>query len=754
MTPAVRRADDTTRLPLWRLDLDGYDRSPVLSAQETASIAAIVGQARTWKPTSYPALRRILAPLDDALRRIVDHSRTNRRHARRLLLWEMHDRGTALWAWSADDWQIILDAHAPRCVQPLLVVAYLLGGVCTPHLLAHTMFRHSLACRIFGPEAVDAAIEQALAVLRGWGYTSNYRNKLSSVVCDALLLAGSPHLTDVTADVVAALRHEGLGGLRWRGEAIGALARILASLGVAVGVVPINTQAKPIPASGDDIAEEWLWWSRRWYETSPLGRVTRGACYRHLLKAGRWLAGAHADVTSPAHWTAELAAEYVAVVDRLRIGDWTIDTRRKGHVPGAAIGPRSKDRHLSCMRAFFRDCQEWEWIPRRFAPARCFATPRTIRSQIGPDPRVIEPALWAKIVMAAVHLSADDTPRHRHSRTPAYPVEMVRALAVVWCFTGLRSDEAHRLRVGCARPQRDDVTIPETGALLPKGAACMLDVPVNKTMTAFSKPVHPLVGERIAAWERVRPPQPAARDAKTGEVVEFLFSYRGTHVARVYINKVLIPLLCRCAGVPTRDARGPITSHRARATIASQLYNSKDPMSLFDLKAWLGHRSLESTQHYAAVSPTRLAKAYIDTGYFERNVATVEVLLDKEAVQSGAAAAGEPWEYFDLGHGYCTYSFFEQCQHRMACAKCPFYLPKSSTKAQLLEGKANLTRMVAMIPLTEEERAAVDGGVELFQQLLDRLADVPTPAGPTPRDLAARGRQLPVVPPVSGETDT
>jgi hypothetical protein len=73
----------------------------------------------------------------------------------------------------------------------------------------------------------------------------------------------------------------------------------------------------------------------------------------------------------------------------------------------------------------------------------------------------------------------------------------------------------------------------------------------------------------------------------------------------------------------------------------------------------------------------QLAKAYHDAGYFARNVRTVEVIIDREAVENGAAATGTPWQYFDLGHGFCTYSFFEQCPHRMACARCDFYLPSS-----------------------------------------------------------------------------
>ncbi|MFD1935492.1 MULTISPECIES: hypothetical protein [Nonomuraea] len=83
-----------------------------------------------------------------------------------------------------------------------------------------------------------------------------------------------------------------------------------------------------------------------------------------------------------------------------------------------------------------------------------------------------------------------------------------------------------------------------------------------------------------------------------------------------------------------------------------------------------------------------------NAGYFARNVRTIEVLLDRDAVTSEAAAGGEAWQ------------------------------------------KGNLQRMSMSIPLTDEERAAVDDGQAALDQLLDRLADVPTPSGPTPRQLA------------------
>jgi hypothetical protein len=89
---------------------------------------------------------------------------------------------------------------------------------------------------------------------------------------------------------------------------------------------------------------------------------------------------------------------------------------------------------------------------------------------------------------------------------------------------------------------------------------------------------------------------------------------------------------------------------------------------------------------------------------------------------------GEPRRRCDLGHGYRTYTSFEQCPHRMACARCDFSTPEDSIETQLLEAKGNLQKVRAAIPLTEDEQAAVD-------RLMGRLVGIPAPAGPTPRQL-------------------
>lgn len=83
----------------------------------------------------------------------------------------------------------------------------------------------------------------------------------------------------------------------------------------------------------------------------------------------------------------------------------------------------------------------------------------------------------------------------------------------------------------------------------------------------------------------------------------------------------------------------------------------------------------------------------------------------------------------------------------MACARCDFYAPNASGKAQLLEAKDNLQRMLTAIPLSDDERDAVDEGQSALDNLLERLIDVPTPTGDTPREIRvpATATLLPIV---------
>ena len=725
--------------PLWESPLATirYDDAHELRPRERQAITTFIEnrsnprlRMRLDRLAEDHPLQRLLAPLHDALD-LMPTRKLGRNAVVFIFLRDCLEADTTFWAWDHECWVHFIGRlsraiehqnhthHGER--QQMAAIAYLQGWF--RDVVAPGAFRTELlARRVFGEAAIDEAIDWVVEPLRRWGYAANRR--VRSCLCEALLRNESPHVEHLTTETLGRFRQDASVSKR---SIYFQLARALAERGTITAPLPFAHDRLKAPrvAMTDGVSDEWVRWIERWKQTSTPEAPKNLTC--QLYKMARWLGVHHKDILSPADWSTALGAEFVAAASRMRVGDYVV-FERSGQPIGKPLAPRSKAQLITAVRRFFRDCHEWEWIPRRFDPGRSLAVPRSIRAMIGPKPRVIADDVWARLLWAGLHLEKEDLMQQRGTgQGYLYPLEYVHAIAIVWLFSGLRRDEISRLRVGCVRWQ----TPP--GADIGT-AVCILDVPVSKTATEFAKPVDSKVGQVIEIWERIRPEQPQTPDRKTGERVSLLFMYRGRAMRPALINESIIPMLCRKAGVPTSDARGAITSHRARTTIASQLFNSREPMSLFELQAWLGHRSLASTQHYVAVTPTRLAQAYTDAGYFERNVRAIEVLIDQDTLKE-AVAAGEPWRYYDLGHGLCAYEFFDQCAHRMACARCDFYRPRESSLVQLIEAKENILRFLQEIPLTDDERAAVDGDLSAIDRLTSGLASQPTPCGKPPSHL-------------------
>ena len=759
MSALAARFDDESpveRLPWsFRLDFDRYDRRVALTGHERQTLLEL-GPAHLRRSRARGADQRmahwetltgLVDPLDDARALLHDGDAPRYRrasaHAVGVVLQHCADTHRSYWGWTVSDWAALCGPSTERflaartvptetTVRPFLVaIGYLIGEFTDVERLG-TFNRLHLAQLIFGAPVVESSMRQAGQILHGWGYrgvltgSSRWRGMLSQT----LLINRSPRLEDLTTEAFARLRaHPANADVH--GQMLYALQRAVAALGHCAPPVRSTNNTMTVIEGAHP---SWTSWVEKWHATSPLTPKVRDIIRTLMAKAGRWLAIAHPGITEPSQWTRQTCASWVAAVDRMAVGDYVQRRDALGGRTGKPIAPRTKAHMLMASRTFFRDCHEWEWFPRTFDPTRALAVPRSVAALIGTDPRTIADEVWAKLLWAGLNLEPDDLPGT--SAGTYYPIELIRAVTLTWLFSGLRSDEVTRLRLGCVRWQHDGHPIrSDASDVLADDAICLLDVPVHKTGTAFTKPVDPLLGEALEAWQAIRPEQPKKLDPKTSEDVDILFAIRGHPVAKDYINRTIIPALCAKAGVPRTDVRGTITSHRARSTIASQLYNAKEPMTLFELQAWLGHRTPTTTQHYAKISPNTLSKAYTDAGYFARNIRTIEVLIDRDAVTAGAPGNGQPWQHYDLGHGWCSYTFFEQCQHRMACARCDFYNPKGSTKAQLLEAKENLQQMLAAIPLTKDEHAAVEDGHTAVDALLARLADVPTPAGPTPHQI-------------------
>jgi integrase len=724
----------------WPIDIDRYDCFPGLTPIEKRMLTSYAEAYRFYRYGRTmdfgTELDRLVRPLNDTLD-YTGIKTMQRRYTLFFLLREIEKRGRPYWGWTADEWIDTINARV-KAKQHAVAIAYLLCSFSDLHRLKGDHVVYScLARKVFGKEHTKRISDRVQGLLSEWGYSG--RGTISQVmrtIFECLLFVRSPHLKDIGLDDLRTVI--GRRPPRTGTYCAYAISRVLTKIGNFPEPMEIERPfivKAELPSITDGVSAEWARLCRCWFDTATYSERNRRKSYYFLLNIGRWLAQTHPNITSPAEWTRELAAEAVVVTCRWRSGDWCTEAPVHIKNNGQALAASTYAGHLSMLRVFFRDLQEWEVIPRRFDPIRSFVTPKSVLAKIGPNPRIISDDVWAKLVWAGLNLTAADLPKRRNGNENSYPVEMCKALAITWLFAGLRNNEILRLHLGCIRWQEEEAKIPGGVETLPGGSVCMLDVPVNKTSSAFTKPVDPIVGETISAWERVRPQGTKLADPKTGDMVDFLFLYRLTVVGQGYLNDVLIPTLCRKAGVPKADVRGNITSHRGRSTIASQLFNAKEPMTLFELQEWLGHSTPAATQHYAKITPTKLAKSYADAGYFARNLRTIEVLVDQEIVRNGRAAS-EPWKFYDLGHGYCTYDFFEQCPHRMACAKCDFYMPKESSSALLLEGKQNLLRLLQEIPLSEDERAAVEEGVGAHERLIARLSHLPTPSGQSLRHSA------------------
>ena len=442
-----------------------------------------------------------------------------------------------------------------------------------------------------------------------------------------------------------------------------------------------------------------------------------------------------------------MAAAYVAAVDRMTVGQL---------VPGA--GPRAtggrgqplaaehQGRHTS-PRCAPSSATARTGAGSARASTRAAVSPRrrSVRALIGPDPRVIADDVLGQAALGRASTSSAGPPgRHAQPAASSLPAGAGpgagRRLALRRAAHATRSAAC---AVGCVRWQRDDVAIAgiDRGAAPRTRSACSTCRSTRRAPPSPSRSTAPSArpsppGRRAA--RRSRPAataRPASRSHYSSPTAASR-SARTTSTAPSSRSSAARP----ASRSATRAAPSPATAP-ARPS-PRQLFNAKEPMTLFELQAWLGHRSPQSTQHYARITPTTAGQGLRRRRLLRAaTCARVEVLVDRDAVASGGGRArASPGGSTTSGHGYCTYDFFDQCPHRMACAKCAFYRPKGSSQPPNCS-RARRTCCGCGRSSRSPRRSAPRWRTVCrhMERLLAQLADVPTPAGPTPQQL--RGDQ-------------
>jgi hypothetical protein len=116
----------------------------------------------------------------------------------------------------------------------------------------------------------------------------------------------------------------------------------------------------------------------------------------------------------------------------------------------------------------------------------------------------------------------------------------------------------------------------------------------------------------------------------------------------------------------------------------------------------------------------------------------VEALVDTKADVSGKVNI-----YYVLGeHGFCGNPDWASCLYRMACIKCPFFVPKD--QAQLIQASKTVKRFMEVVELTDEELAAVQDDSNKLEAAAERTQHVAQPTVLRRRAKGAQSRGIPL----------
>jgi hypothetical protein len=395
-----------------------WDRSPALSANEHAALEVLgtrfSDHQRQWPAWPHTALARLLEPLYIVLDR-THAAKVPRNAVVHVVVSEMYRRRVAYWGWSGGQWLDVLcgseaafkDRYggSSNCRQYVIAVAYILCGFDRLSEIGR-FFQYRLAVKVFGREAVDHAANVVFKEMTKVGFTASDHPHVSNALYMALLVQRSAHIDDLTPDT---LQHVAVTGAAYVRSGAATLSRALARMQLLNHGLDHRRHDRRRPDNEyraiDDVPAEWLRWCERWRMTSVQSASSVVSNYYAILKCGRWLAMTHPEIVDPAGWTRATALEYVATVARMTIGQWSNPGGMYLDRRGCPLKPSAKAAHLRSIRSFFRDLQEWEWIPIRFDPVRALGLPRAISANIGPDARVVADDAWAKLVWAGLNLA-------------------------------------------------------------------------------------------------------------------------------------------------------------------------------------------------------------------------------------------------------------------------------------------------------------------------------------------------------------
>jgi integrase len=480
----------------WPIHRNAYDNTVALSEDELSFLTGEPIERVNYSGPRWPDLlpvRRLIEPLEDVFL-YIDVAKHKRNQLMSILLREIGKRQVSFWGWTDQDW-LDVAARNRYFTGWLIAAAFLLcdfRGLYSLPKRSHVF--SSLAKRVFGKHRLNVINTQIQKELEALGYKGRTRRLVPLTVSHLLLSVQSPCVEDISIDAFRDLQKANTNPV---GEdCLTAVSRAFVLRGILAEPLNRLAQARYVDDCAtllENVGPEWARVAKYWYDHSTASLKVRLCRYYRILSIGRWLRAKHPQIESPDQWTRTTAADAVVMLTQETSGEWSHYQERIRNF-GKPYAPRTRIAGMTSLRVFFQDLQQWDVIPRRFDPYRAFRAPRSISCLLERNPRVLADDVWAKLIWAGLNLVPTDLPGQggRGGGYHMYPFSYVRAVTMVWLFAGLRWNEIRRLRLGCIRWQEDSSA----------QRVCLLSVPVNKTSTAFVKPVDKLVGEAIEAWEK------------------------------------------------------------------------------------------------------------------------------------------------------------------------------------------------------------------------------------------------------------
>jgi integrase len=537
----------------------------------------------------------------------------------------------------------------------------------------------ALAYRWLGKERAQAIEERFLEVARTIGYRdgSGQTHGALNVVLTVLTVKRSTDLSSITKADLEAWESQTRRSREIVHRTVTTAQKVLAAMGYLQGEAPRrrltdeqmrSTWGRAAPAI-IAACERFL------ADLRTMRRPATVDTYETILRRfGDWLGEYDPSVCTLADVRRRHIEAYKQAVAEMREGDYVSPLRWSslGAKRGQPLSQSHRVRCVSCVRTFFEMIDALEYPER---PGRKLFVRGDVARVDDELPRFIPDPEWHRFVEAARSL----TPEQIVELGLPQPLERSQAILAVLLECGLRAGELSRLDTSCVITAQDG----EGGGAVTH----WLRVPLGKLHNDRMIPIRPGLVETLDTWMRRRGPQPAHRDERTGEMRDFLFTWRGLDLSRRTLNE-LIASICSLAGVPRA------TSHQFRHTLAVQW--RKNGMKIETISRMLGHRSLQMTMRYAAVMPetlrSELDQAFTAIDAEHRISAQVRAVLSPEAHMAAATTWRESL-WVDLGIGWCGLSAFLPCASRLACLPCPNFIEKREQLPLLREQRAHLIEL-------------------------------------------------------------